>query len=249
MTAPNTRACLVCGNNNVKILRRVEEVAGEKRIQCARCGAIYFTRTPEEKASYDYAYNAHFFRPGDISKAGIMATKLGDFCQKTLHNPRVLEAGAGNGLTIFLLHQQGIDTEGVDLNQTWCSHLSYTFSISVHSARFEKFTPLHDYDLVYSSHTIEHVESPYAFMRKAYDILVPGGYFWLDTPDTYFWEKCPQRWHHFETRHPFEHLCLLSLESIEHLAKSTGFRITDWERQHEYNSLRVIMRKPEAKKE
>ena len=129
MTPPNTRPCLVCGNNNVAILRRVEEVAGEKRIQCARCGAIYFTRTPNDLPPYDYAYNAHFFRPGDISKAGIMAAELGAFCQKGLKDPCILEAGAGNGLTIFLLRQQNYCAEGVDLNREWCNALHSRFGI------------------------------------------------------------------------------------------------------------------------
>ena len=249
MTAPTTRKCPICENNNPAALRRVEDVENEKRIQCVRCSAIYFTRTPEELPKYDCAYNAHFFRPGDISKAGIMAAELGAFCQKGLKDPCILEAGAGNGLTIFLLRQQNYCAEGVDLNREWCNTLHSRFGIPVHCSRFEKFTPTHDYDLIYSSHTIEHVEDPYPFVRKAYELLKPGGHFWLDTPDAHYWERLSGRWHHFETRHPFEHLCILSLDSIEHLAKMAGFKITDWERKVEYNSLRVLMKKPEAKKE
>ena len=177
-----------------------------------------------------------------------MAAKIGSFCQKNLQNPCILEAGAGNGLTIFLLRQQNFCAEGVDLNREWCNYLHFRFSVPCHCSRFEKFAPTHDYGLIYSSHTIEHIEDPYPFVRKAYEILNPGGYFWLDTPDAYYWERQSGRWHHFETRHPFEHLCILSLDSIERLAKMTGFEITEWERQLGYNSLRVIMKKPEAKK-
>ena len=156
----------------------------------------------------------------------------------------ILEAGTGNGLTVFLLLQQNFQVEGVDITSEWCHYLHYRYGILIHHARFEKFAPTHDYDMVYSSHTIEHTEDPYAFIRKAYEILRPGGFLWIDTPDTYYCEKESGRWHHFETRHPFEHLCLLGIESIEYLAKTTGFKITDWKRQPEYNSIQVIMRKP-----
>jgi SAM-dependent methyltransferase len=245
MKAPTTRKCLVCGNDNVSMLQHIEDIGEEKRIQCGKCEAIYFTRTPDDLQEYNTNYNAYFFRPGDISKAGIMAGKIGDFCRAMLKAPMAIEAGMGNGLTVFLLNQQGIPMEGVDIDRIWTNYIGQKYNIEVHVTPFEKFVPRHSYNLVYSSHTIEHTENPIGFVKKAYEILEPGGYFWLETPDAYFAKKQRMRWHHFETRHPHEHLCILSIYAIEKIAKATDFKIFDWGRQPLYDSIKVILKKPD----
>jgi SAM-dependent methyltransferase len=234
---------MVCGNEEGIAMKFVETVYTNTRIQCEKCNAIYFTGTPRDLPKYNAEYNSYFFRPGDISKAGLMAAKIASFCEKHLKNPRIFEAGVGNGLTLFLLDQMGYKTKGIDLDLNWCQYLAKKYSIFVLTGNFENRDLIEHFDLIYSSHTIEHSENPRRWFEKANLLLNEKGYFILDTPDTYFWNRQSGRWHHFETRHPFEHLCILSKEAIFQLAHEYGFDLCHIERQFEYQSLYAILQK------
>lgn len=237
------RECPVCHNTNPERIKWVEDVEGVKRIYCKGCDTIYFDREPTKKPVYDINYNKHFFRPGDIRKAGIMAAKLAELALKNSQRPNILEAGAGNGLTVMLLRAMGLNAFGIDLDEKLSVYLMEKFKIPIVPARFEEFNPPVTYQLIYSSHVIEHCKNPWEFFKKAFSLLDKGGIFYLDTPDTYYFDKRPGRWHHFETRNPFEHCCLLGEAGIKLMAGETGFKILHRERYGDFTSQQVIMRR------
>jgi hypothetical protein len=78
-------------------------------------------------------------------------------------------------------------------------------------------------------------------MKKAYDLLEDNGILYLDTPDTYFFDKENKRWHHFETRNPYEHSCLLGFVGLRMLAQATGFQTVRVERYEEYMSQQAVL--------
>lgn len=247
MIEKNQAQCPVCYNLRSELMNWIEQVESVYRILCKSCDTIYFDREPSEKPVYDINYNKHFFRPGDIKKAGIMAAKLSEICQERWKNPNVLEAGAGNGLTVLLLRSLGLNAFGIDLDPKLSVYLMEKFKIPVITARFEEFNPPGKYHLIYSSHVIEHCKDPWVFFKKAFDLLTEGGIFYLDTPDTFYWNWGPFRWHHFETRNPFEHCCLLGEVGIKMLAQNTGFKIMSRQSYKDFESQQVIMTKPKER--
>ena len=239
----NKRQCPVCKNIRPEFIYWIESVNDVQRILCKSCDTIYFDRDPKEWPKYDIEYNKFFFRPGDISKAGIMAAKLAELIKGKWKHPNILEAGAGNGLTVFLLRAMGFNAFGIDLDPKLSVYLMEMYKIPIISARFEEFNPPGKYHLIYSSHVIEHSKNPKEFMQKAYDLLEDNGIFYLDTPDTYYFDKVEKRWHHFETRNPYEHCCLLGLVGLALLANEAGFTVVKRERYDEYMSQQVILLK------
>ena len=237
------RQCPVCGNLEPALMRWADSVNGIQRIFCESCSSIYFDQDPPEWPSYDLKYNSFFFRPGDIRKAGIMAATLAELAQATWKNPNILEAGSGNGLTIFLLRAMGLCASGVDLDPKLSEYLLTAFKIPVTAIRFEEYNPPWQFHLVYSSHVIEHTQNPFAFMQRAYDLLHDNGIFYLDTPDSFYYNKEGKRWHHFETRNPYEHCCLLGAAGIHYLARKAGFQVVKLTRFPEYMSQQVILLK------
>ncbi len=246
MTPPTTRQCPVCFNNCPQHFDFIERVEDEQRIKCKNCGAIYFTRRPPVSLKYDSTYNSYFLRPGDISKAGIMAAEIGEFCKKNMQNPAILEAGCGNGLTLWLLAQQGHKVKGLEPDPAWCLKLVESLEIPMIIGTFEEANFKEKFDLIYSSHTIEHCEDPHKWFDRAFELLNPGGYFWLETPDTFYHDKQLGRWHHFETRHQFEHLVMLGVDSLMYLAERWKFHIVDCDRKPMYQSVGIILQKPFA---
>jgi len=219
----------------------VETVEKVERIMCPECDTIYFDREPPEKPKYDMKYNLHFFRPGDIMKAGIMATKLAKLIEGKWKNTNILEAGSGNGLTVLLLRAMGYNAFGVDLDPALSVHLMEKFRTPIITANFEEFNPPGKYHLVYSSHVIEHCFRPRRFFQKAASILETGGIFYLDTPDTYFYERGPKRWHHFATRNPYEHCCLLGRKGLKALANAEGLEVAEIGRYSDFGSQQAVL--------
>jgi len=237
------RQCPVCKNIRPEFMLWIDCVNDVQRILCKSCDTIYFDRDPADWPKYDMAYNKFFFRPGDIRKAGIMAAKLAELALKNSQHPNILEAGSGNGLTVLLLRAMGLNAFGVDLDPKLSVYLMELYKIPVVSARFEEFNPPGKYHLIYSSHVIEHCKNPFSFMKKAYDLLEDKGIFYLDTPDTYYFDKENKRWHHFETRNPYEHCCLLGRVGIRLLANEIGFNEIKIERYNEFMSQQAILKK------
>jgi len=237
------KQCPICDNIRPEFMRWVDDVGEVQRIFCKCCDTIYFDRDPPEWPKYDMSYNKFFFRPGDIRKAGIMAAKLAELIQGKWKHPNVLEAGSGNGLTVLLLRAMGISAFGVDLDPKLSVYLMELCKIPVISARFEEFNPPGKYHLIYSSHVIEHTKNPKEFMKKAYALLEDGGIFYLDTPDTYYFDKEEKRWHHFETRNPYEHNCLLGHTGINLLAQAAGLQLIKIERYGDFMSQQAILLK------
>jgi len=237
------RPCPICGNNRPELIQFVEPVNTVLRILCKCCDTIYFDRDPGTWPVYDKAYNMHFFRPCDIQKAGIMAAKLATLIQGRWKNPNILEAGSGNGLTVLLLRAMGFNTFGVDLDPKLSVYLMELCKIPVLACRFEEFTPPAKYHLIYSSHVIEHCKNPEHFMRKAFALLEDAGLFYIDTPDTQYYTAEGKRWHHFETRNPYEHCCLFGRTGLTLLAHNCGFKTVKHDSFPEYMSQHIILKK------
>ncbi len=237
------RQCPACKNINPDFMAWVESVNDVQRILCKSCDTIYFDRDPTEWPKYDIKYNQIFFRPGDIRKAGIMAAKLAELIQGKWKSPNILEAGSGNGLTVFLLRAMGLNAFGIDLDEKLSVYLMEKFKIPVITTRFEEFNPPGKYHLIYSSHVIEHSQNPRQFMKAAYDLLEDNGIFYIDTPDTYYYNKENKRWHHFETRNPYEHCCLFGHVGLKVISQDVGFKNIVSERYQEFMSQQAILTK------
>lgn len=204
---------------------------------------IYFDRAVPEKPTYDLKYNKHFFRPGDIRKAGIMAAKLAELTSKNWKKANVLEAGSGNGLTVFLLRAMKINAFGIDLDSHLSVYLMEKFNIPILTAKFQEFNPPTKYNLIYSSHVIEHQEKPLEFFQKAHDILDIKGIFFIDTPDIAYSQQEGPSWRHFNTRNPYEHCCLFAKKTLLAAAERTGFTLENFESYPEYQSMQAILRR------
>jgi len=239
MTHALKPACPICGNAERTMMHTVEANAAVFRVQCEKCKTIYFDRTPPTVPKYDLAYNKHFFRPGDIRKAGIMAALLAEIAAKAYIMPRILEAGTGNGLTAFLLNEMGIYTEAVDMDDALAIWLKQKYKLHVHVSRFEDYKPDFDWTMIYSSHVIEHAEDPLKFLKKARSCLVEGGMLFMETPDVRFYSPLGERWHHFKTRNPYEHRFLFGQPGMYLILSQAGFRDIRIESVPDYQILRI----------
>lgn len=239
----NARKCPLCGCTETKLITHVETRGEVERILCPHCMLIYFDRATPEAPKYDLKYNKHFFRPGDIRKAGIMAAKIAEIAKANFKNPNIIEAGSGNGLTVMLLRTLKINAFGIDLDAKLSVYLMEKFSIPILTGKFEEFNPPTKYNLVYASHVIEHQEKPLLFFQKAHEILDKKGIFFIDTPDIEYSAEAGSSWKHFNTRNPYEHCCLFGKKTLLVAAQKTGFTLEGFSSYPEFGSMQAILRR------
>jgi SAM-dependent methyltransferase len=79
------------------------------------------------------------------------------------------------------------------------------------------------FDVVHSSHVIEHLTSPRDYIEKVYELLKPGGICVFITPNTDTWEA-KLFGKHWGGLHVPRHWTLLNHKGMQQLVEGTGFR-------------------------
>jgi 2-polyprenyl-3-methyl-5-hydroxy-6-metoxy-1,4-benzoquinol methylase len=231
--------CPVCGMWKKEMISKVFDTETSARYRCRTCEAIFFPNPPDTTNLYTENYNKEFLRPCDLQKAGIMARKLTEILRTFQKKTRMLEIGAGNGLTSLLVKKAGYDVDIIEIDIGHAAWLRKNVIDSVYPANIHEIKKWGTYELIYSSHTIEHVVNPHEFVQGCADRLSKGGMLYLDTPCVEFIYHQGKDWHHFNTRNEFEHVILYSEAALRHILRKAGLKIMMLDKFPEYASMQV----------
>ena len=85
-----------------------------------------------------------------------------------------------------------------------------------------------EFGLVMFHHSLEHMPDPFGALRKAYQLLMPGGCCLIRVPvmDTYFWRRYGPNWVELDAP---RHLHLFSVGAIGAMAERAGFDVVHTE--------------------
>lgn len=136
---------------------------------------------------------------------------------------RLLDVGCGDGEALEILHGLGWQAEGVEFDASAVTAARQRGLQVWHGGLDSAAFPDKSFDVVTSSHVIEHVHSPQKFLQESLRILVDGGTLIAVTPNAA--ARC-------HTRHgvnwlaldPPRHLFLASPDALHGLAVKAGFR-------------------------
>ena len=212
-------SCYACGSDEQKVIARGREHEYTTTtddlfsvVKCAKCGLVFLNPRPAESelaTIYPNEYAAFVDEEVPVHRSAL--SKLKDSFIDKLGYPsrvrtalqyvspangalRVLDVGCGAGRVLSLFrqfHQGAIETVGLDFDEN-AAALTRGKGHAVIRGMFEKADiPAASFDCIYSSHVIEHVADPGAFLRKIKSVLKPGGLFFCETPnigslDAYF---------------------------------------------------------------
>jgi SAM-dependent methyltransferase len=139
---------------------------------------------------------------------------------------RALDVGCAAGFCMRALRELGFEAYGVEVSETIARHAIERLGFdTVHigtlvDAPFED----HMFDLVTMWDVIEHVADPLALLRRAQELLAPGGLLVLETQniDSAFARALGRRWHHYKHA---EHIYHFTPPSLRRLLGAAGLEV------------------------
>ena len=168
----------------------------------------YFASEPERRA----AFRAALAR---IERLGLV--------QPTGPPRKLLEIGSSVGLFLDEARRAGWDAFGVEPSR-WAAESARAHGLSVFNGTLEEFVPEGGpFDVVVSWDVWEHLEDPVAALRRAYELLRPGGLFVFTTVNLGGLGRklFRGRWPWFMRMH----LHYFTRESLTRMVRGSGFEV------------------------
>jgi len=141
----------------------------------------------------------------------------------------VYDIGCGDGLTLDLMRSifgPEVRTDGCEVNQTAAARAAESGHNVENSLFADCILDGRKYDLVVTSHVIDHVASPLEFLRQAAEMMAESSLLVVDTPNT----SNPVRHlfgRHWGGWHTPRHWNLFNPKSMQHLATKAGLEIVE----------------------
>ncbi|MEH1008503.1 class I SAM-dependent methyltransferase [Winogradskyella sp. ECml5-4] len=115
------------------------------------------------------------------------AVKILDYfvtVKREIKEPRIIELGSGDGRFTAFIGEFG-NADAIELSKEAVSHANelYPHVNYMHGNALEYPLEYTAYDVVISQEVIEHIEEQDAYLEVCYNILKPGGYLILTTPN------------------------------------------------------------------
>ncbi|MDF8333982.1 class I SAM-dependent methyltransferase [Novosphingobium cyanobacteriorum] len=229
-------SCNCCASTGADHLFRAK---GYDLVRCTGCGLAYIANPPtmeELKVLYSAgaSYHAALCDPSSETFATqdrIAVRHLAE-TRRSVKSGRLLDVGCSIGQFAARAKATGFAATGLEMNEASAAFARSHFGIEVaegtiHDAPQEAGT----LDVLTMFDVIEHVPDPLGDLRKAWDLLAPGGHIVLSTPniDGLFpraslpLAKKLDYWPHPE---PPYHLYQFSAKTLETMLEKAGFAVT-----------------------
>ena len=180
-----TGACPLCGGVS---LATVGPKGHQVYYRCRGCDLIVGSslwesdveRTVDELYDEKYLDKSRKFHPATTSRLEDILGRI----ERYTHGRRLFEVGFGNGQFLHTARERGWDVSGVEVSGAACAWASEELALPVRQGLFEAIDiEEQSADAVASMETIEHMYDPDAFVRRAWQVLRPGGILFLTTPN------------------------------------------------------------------
>ena len=138
--------------------------------------------------------------------------------------PRILDIGCAIGSLLSSLRERGWETTGVEISGLQAEYGRRKKNLDIRSLPLkENNFPASSFNAVLASHLIEHLNDPASLVREVNRILIPGGRFFVTTPNISGFQAglFGSRWRSAI----FDHLYLFSVKTLSRLLKEAGFII------------------------
>lgn len=245
--------CRICGNEGDHREYEAREMMYGYRdtfryFQCAQCRCLQIADIPPDLSKY-YAEDYYSFQsirePNGVKsypvalrdRYAIFGTgtvgRLSSWLYPTpaftfLHYvpfsrfSHILDVGCGAGKRLYALRKAGFENL-LGIDPFLAGDIEYRNGLMIRKQGIEEVQG--KWDIITFHHSFEHIPEPGTTLRSAHRLLNPGGHCIVAVPtvSSYAWERYGTNWVQLDAP---RHLYLYSLESMEILARGTGFELS-----------------------
>ncbi|MCG2673302.1 class I SAM-dependent methyltransferase [Bradyrhizobium sp. GCM10023182] len=242
-------ACPICSSNHITFSFEAPTTRGQDKIlwrvfKCADCGHQFMNPQPswdELQPYYNNGYDPydpnHGSRESDDS-AVAEAQRTGKLRHISIPTgKRLLDVGCGAGYFLRIAKRLGAVEQGVEPSK-YAASVASQQGLNVFCGTVEDFAKQTDkrFDVITSSHVIEHVPDPVATLSAMRSLLAPDGMIWIGVPNAAYpiSKSLNGRWHSSDL--PY-HLMHFSPESMARAGELAGLLV----RRQETESIPFIV--------
>ena len=239
MTVSITNTCLLGCSSGTRPLGLIG--LGRQYLRCEECGLAfvsYPTRASSLESQYleDSSSTVSYYQSTVRADRLTFRRRLRLMAKFDLHRGRLLDVGCSIGTLMSVAKEMDWEVEGLEPNPK-AAKLARRRGFTIHEGFFteEQVSKLPGgYQCVVMSDVIEHVSDPIEALRLARELLEPGGFLLLSTPNLEsFWCK------KFQLK-PAEHLFLFSSKNLRKLLEKLRLKICHLQRTSRRRDLREL---------
>lgn len=234
----NLDQCPVCSCDKLEFSCRGATTRGTDSntwtiVRCTECCHEFMNPQPswDELATYYSAsYPAYKRDHGATNSDAVIvaeAKRTGTFRHiKVEPTGRLLDVGCGGGFFLRIMKQLGFQSYGVEPSEHG-AEMTRREDVDVFHGTLEQFLKSDEkirFDVITSSHVLEHVPDPVETLGTMRQLLSRGGYIWISVPNAgcFSAQQLGTHWHSRDV--PF-HLQQFTCESMSKAAEIAGLRV------------------------
>lgn len=229
-TGVRSSSCPGCGGQDFVALPGAE-FGAYHLARCTGCGHVA-TRPEPEETSLPALYGAEYYGPAHRRFRGPLETATTLFRRwRARHLGRgrtpgtVVDVGCGRGLLLDALRRRGWRVIGTELSDESAAYARDVLGIPTWVGEFHRLDlPSESADLVVMWQTFEHMREPNAVLRRAWEVLRPGGALVVSVPNRESWQArvAGARWLHLDVP---RHLHHYAESTLRRMLERAGFRV------------------------
>ena len=231
-SADSARArCMGCGEDSSREVLKADDAFS--LVECGNCGLVA-TLPPVPASEIGRYYPASYYGDNNRRFNALLEGFIPFFRDRRAHaiekfvpRGRILDVGCGRVILPALLRERGWEAHGLEFSETAARHARDELRLPIFVGDFLE-SPYADssFDAIVLSHVLEHVPDPVATIRKARQVLRPGGLLVIAVPN---FESLQARftgrhWFHLDVPRHYHHF---RLAVLRRLLVSHGFSILD----------------------
>lgn len=207
-------------------------------VRCATCSLVYLRNRPEESELriiyppdyIPYHFNEHLGPWIARLRGAVQRRKIAPIRAHAPAGSVIVDVGCGSGELLRILRDQGDPSWrllGVDFAPEAIANLE-RLGIEARAGRFESLEwkgprP----NVLILNQVIEHLDDPAAVVRRAFELLLPGGVLVIETPSTDGWDARLFRRRYWGGWHTPRHWVLYDERTLGALLRGAGFEIAE----------------------
>ncbi len=242
MKRESNKGCLVCGSSDFAPLFSRDSGRGEifSLVKCRNCGLEFIHPAPDPSVTEscyglnyftvrtDRGYNNYFSPEQKAENERVFTMNLRDLnffdFEKTLAGKKSsLDIGCAAGYFVSFMKQRGWTASGIDISEP-CVNFAAGAGLDVVLGNYLETEYREPFDCITMWASIEHLQRPDLFLRKARRDLRHGGRLYISTccAGSVFMKLAGRNWRFYNFP---EHLVYFSLKNLSMLMKEAGFTV------------------------